>query len=118
MFLIKADGSVHFLDSHNGELQLASSTYDEWKAELQDEAKLYSWFAPNVIHDLRANSVFLKTGECYSTRHHTILGGEFDAENFEPAPWRAHVFLLGQIHEQVKDLPEGTPISGFDLKWE
>jgi hypothetical protein len=29
-----------------------------------------------------------------------------------------HQAILGQILEQTKKLPPGTPITGFDLKWE
>jgi hypothetical protein len=40
-----------------------------------------------------------------------------EPDNFECTSWRVHLMPLGQIHEQVKDLPPGTPITGIDIVW-
>lgn len=45
-----------------------------------------------------------------------VLGGSDDVSNLEISPLVVWVSLSGQIHEQVKDLPPGTPISGVSLR--
>lgn len=53
----------------------------------------------------------LSQGECYSAVSPIILSGEFAVANWRPTHWRVHFHSLGQIHEQVKDLPAGTRIT-------
>ena len=52
----------------------------------------------------------------YSHKQPLVLGGEDSVENYEATDVRLHLSLMGQIHEQVKDLPEGTPIGEIEIK--
>lgn len=45
-----------------------------------------------------------------------VLGGAIDVANVEVADFVVTMSLTGQIHEQVKDLPPGTGISGISIK--
>lgn len=38
-----------------------------------------------------------------------------DLENVELSDFVAATHIAGQIHQQIKDLPPGTPISGVSL---
>ena len=57
----------------------------------------------------------LGLGQCYSYKLPPILNGPIEPSNIEPADLPVHFSLLGQIHRQVKDLPEGTPIHEFKI---
>jgi hypothetical protein len=46
----------------------------------------------------------------FSFRTPPALGGEVAVENVEPADLEVHLSTTGQIHRQIADLPEGTPI--------
>jgi hypothetical protein len=39
-----------------------------------------------------------------------------EPSNFEPTDLAVHFGMLGQIHAQIKDLPEGTPIGEIKFK--
>jgi hypothetical protein len=47
-----------------------------------------------------------------------ILGGTFEPENLEVTDLVVALSIAGQLHRQVKDLPPGTPISGFTFEQE
>ena len=69
---------------------------------------------PAFLGTVRDAGSYLAQGECYSATHPTILGGPFSVENWRPTHWRSHFYSLGQIHEQVRDLPDGTIITRFN----
>lgn len=45
-----------------------------------------------------------------------VLGGDESVANLEPTDVSVHFGVLGQIHEQVKDLPPGTEIGEIRLE--
>ena len=72
---------------------------------------------PELVGALRERGLILAPGQCYSPIHPPVLGGEMVPENFELVSWRVHFYVVGQIHEQVRNLPEGTPITGINIDW-
>ncbi|MFC4858143.1 hypothetical protein [Actinophytocola glycyrrhizae] len=44
-----------------------------------------------------------------------VLGGALDVDNVEVIDFVVSLHIAGQIHEQVRDLPPGTPISGITI---
>ncbi len=117
LFLIKSDGKVYFLDSYEGSLKPAGLSYEGWKQELSKEHNIDSWFLPNLIAELKRSGLNLSQGQCYSPKIPPVLGGEVEPKNMEVCSWKVHFHIQGQIHEQVKDLPPGTPINGVNIKW-
>jgi hypothetical protein len=57
----------------------------------------------------------LKSGQVFDLRKPLVLGGEFTLDNIQPLDASVHFSLLGQIHRQVRELPEGTSISGVNI---
>lgn len=53
--------------------------------------------------------------EVYSFRVPPALGGAVDLENVELSDFVVAINIAGQIHQQIKDLPPGTAISGVSL---
>ena len=64
-----------------------------------------------------AESAGLRPGEAevYSFRVPPALGGAVDLENVELSDFVVATHIAGQIHQQIKDLPPGTQISGVSL---
>lgn len=58
----------------------------------------------------------LSEGQCYSPRQPLILGGQFEPGNFEVTSWRVHLGIVGQIYEQLRDVPPGTPINSVEIE--
>lgn len=61
------------------------------------------------------NQENLQAGNVFSYVKPPVLGGNYEPENFEQTSITVHFSLLGQLHEKVKDLPNGTPIG--DIKF-
>lgn len=117
MFVELPGGAVGFLDTYEGTLKPAGADRARWKVALRDVDNLNAWLSPGLVCDLRARGLKLAPGQSYSPVHPPVLGGSMEPENFECVSWRVHFIPMGQIHRQVKDLPPGTPIAGFDVVW-
>jgi hypothetical protein len=44
------------------------------------------------------------------------LGGSMEVENIEAIDFVVSLHIAGQIHEQIRDWPPGTPISGVTIQ--
>lgn len=113
LFLQEQDGSVWFMDTIEGKYYVVAESLEWWQAMLHDPAQVETWFLPQFLEQLRATGIVLKVGECFSATIPAILGGTFTPENWQPTSWRVHFWTLGQIHQQVKDLPQGTRITSI-----
>ena len=54
--------------------------------------------------------------QVYEVTPPPVLGGALTVDTIHPADFVVTVNLDGQVHEQVRDLPPGTTISGFTLE--
>ena len=113
VFLHLPDGSIAFLDTYKGSCATVASNYEEWKAMLNDRLQLEAWFRGGLIGDLLEAGLTRQPGQCFSPLVPQILSGSWEPSNFDACDLLIHLSMLGQIHRQVKDLPEGTKIDGF-----
>lgn len=111
LFLVNDSGAVLFLDTIDGKCHEVAASVQDWETKLGQPELLDEWFMPGFLSELHEAGAYLSQGECYSATHSIILGGTFSVENWPPTHWRVHFHALGQIHEQVKDLPPGTKIT-------
>jgi hypothetical protein len=112
-FLLDDDGSVHFLDLVVGKLSKAAETGDEFKRVMGRPEKLDDWFMVGLVESLLECGIVLEPGQCYGYKLPPIVGGQLEVANIEPTDIVIHQSLLSQIHEQTRNLPEGTKISRF-----
>ena len=109
------DGSVHLLDVGAGEVGFIADTVDAFRPLLSDTQFVTDYFLPGLIVKLRGAGKTLQPGQIYSYTKPLILGGECAAENFEPTDIQVHFSVLGQIYQQVANLPEGTPVGEIKI---
>lgn len=109
-------GAVHFLDVGTGVLSEVAASFDEFKSLLSDKEFVLNYFAVEMVADLRRSGCLLDPGQIYSFKIPPVLGGEYVLSNVEPSDIAVHYSVAGQIHEQVSNLPEGTPITGVTIK--
>jgi len=58
----------------------------------------------------------LQPSQVYSHKQLLVLGGADDIENVEASDVSVHISIHGQVHQQVRDLPEGTPVSEIRIR--
>lgn len=101
---------VHFLDTEAGSLVKVADSRKEWKEAMQSPERLTEWLQPDRVSRLREHGLGLGPGEVYSPLVPAVLGGSRGPENRTNAPWRNHLNVLGQVHDQVRRLPDGSRI--------
>jgi hypothetical protein len=111
LFLIADDGKILFLDTIDGKVSEVAESVADWEKKVQVPELLDWWFMPAFLLQLQDAGSYLSQGECYTATIPTILSGPFSVANWRPTHWRIHFHSLGQIHEQVRDLAEGTKIT-------
>ena len=114
LFLEAADG-WWFLDTMDGELTRP------WHAEADVQQAVNTpegrdrYLLLGLAHDAEQRGVTLDRNEVYSLTPPTVLGGPLDAANASATDFVVAVNLAGQIHDQVRNLPPGTPISEITI---
>jgi hypothetical protein len=111
MFLIGNDDTINWLDTSTGELKKIANGIQQFEQLLTDEANIDNWFLVTLVEQLIANGKTLKDNEVYSFKILPALGGDYSVDNLEPTEISVHFAMTGQIHEQIKDLPDSTKIN-------
>jgi hypothetical protein len=110
MFLANQNGSIFWLDVGQGKVEMVADDQTEFERKLTDVEQVNEWFMIDLSSQL-LSGMKLKPGELYSYKQLPILGGDYVTENFEPTSMAVHFSFAGQIHNQIKDLPEGTRVN-------
>jgi hypothetical protein len=110
LFLTDSGKKVYWLDVGGGELKLIADRLQDFEEKLKNIEQVNEWFMIDLTTDLRLSDKKLKDGQIYSYKKLPILGGDYTVDNFEPTDIEVHFSFAGQIHRQIKDLPEGTRI--------
>jgi hypothetical protein len=116
LFLRHDDGRIFWLEAGWGRLTEVAASADEFKQRMTQPENAREWFIPQLVGDLLTSGKQLAPGECFGYSVPPVLGGELEPDNFEPTDLQVHFGMLGQIHEQIKDLPPGTPIGEIEFE--
>jgi hypothetical protein len=111
LFLQDQHGHFYWLQTDGGELEKIAETSDQFTELLNDEETLDNWLLPALVEKLIAAGQMLKDNEVYSPKKMAVLGGIYDIDNFWPTDMSVHFQFTGVICEQIKDLPDGTPVN-------
>jgi hypothetical protein len=115
LFLRLPDGGIAFLDTYAGSYGTVAPDYQQWKVMLNDPDRLEAWFRGGLVTELLESGLKREPGHCFSPFVPQIVSGSWRPSNFHACDLLVHLSVLGQIHRQVKDLPPGTRISGFEV---
>jgi len=110
------DNSVHLLSTDTAELVQVAADPEEFRRLLGQKEFVVDTLAVQAVGELIRADIRLGPGQIYSYKRPPVLGGAFALDNIEPADIEVHFSLSGQIHEQVRDLPPGTPITGVSIR--
>ena len=115
LFLMGHDGGIAFLDTYVGSCTTVAPTYEKWKELLNSPAQSEEWFRATLVADLLQAGLTRQPGQCFSPLVPQVVNGSWEPDNFHTCDLIVHLVTSGQIHQQVKDLPPGTKISGFNV---
>jgi hypothetical protein len=110
LFLVYEDGSVHMLQIDGGSVQKLASSRDEFARKLDEGDNANQWLMIPLIDDLVDSGKVLKRDQCYGFIQPPILGGAYTVENTCVLSIVERFSFNSYLHEQLKDLPDGTPV--------
>ncbi|MDK2767624.1 MAG: DUF1851 domain-containing protein [Sphingomonas sp.] len=103
-------GAIHQIDTIEGKLSKVAASLPDLTATLQDADARDSLLLGGLVIGARNRGLLLEPGECYDFKLAPIIGGKMDVSDMEKLSFVVKLHIAGQLHEQVKDLPPGTPI--------
>jgi hypothetical protein len=115
-FAQSESGAVYFVDMVEGMITLVADDGPSFQSLLSDRQFVIDHMFPSRIVDLRNAGKTLKPSHVYSHKQPLVLGGSDDVDNVEVTDVSVHVSIHGQIHRQVKDLPDGASIDNITIE--
>lgn len=109
-------GAVYFIDIVEGTITSVADDGPSFQSLLSNTQFVTDHMFPSRIVQLRDAGKTLKPNNVYSHKQPLVLGGSDDADNVEVADVAVHVSIHGQIHRQVKDLPDGATIDSIKIE--
>lgn len=109
-------GAVYFVDMVEGGIRVVADDGQSFQSLLRNNQFVTDHMFPARIVQYRNAGMTLQPGQVYSHKQPLVLGGQDDISNVETTDVSVHIAIHGQIHRQVKDLPDGTPISEIKIK--
>ena len=116
LFLRDESGWIHFLDLMAGEIKEVAASQEKFDHACEDREQRRTWFLGFLVIELKGKHGPLSLNQCYSCKVPLTLGGQIEADNFEPTDLEVHYSILGQLHQQTKRLPAGTKIKNVKIE--
>lgn len=110
VFFEALDGTVFWLDAGNGRLSQVAPDRVQFEARVRSDGGAELLLSP-VIDALFAAGVTLGPEQCFGYKIFPVLGGRYDAGNMVATSAASWYGFSGHVHEQMKDLPDGTVVN-------
>jgi hypothetical protein len=111
LFVTDAPGAVFRLDTGGGELELVAASPNDFRHGLQSPEHAEDQLLLSVVRQFEARHGPLRPNECLGFTTLPILGGTYTIENRFRLSVAEHVAVTGDLHRQLRDLPDGTQVS-------
>ena len=111
LFLADEKGTCFWLNVGEGTFEKVADNIEEFKSKLKDNEQVDEWFLIGLVEKLKESGLKLTEKHLYGYKKLPVLGGEYKPANFELTDIEVHFELSGQIHKQIKDLPDGTKVN-------
>ena len=108
--LVFPDGAVHLLDIGLGTLTRVAESRDDFCRQCDETETAAEWLMIPLVDRMVAAGMTLQPGQCYGFKRPSVLGGDYTVENMAPISIADYLGAYGSIHEQLRDLPDGTEV--------
>ncbi|MFK7933255.1 MAG: T6SS immunity protein Tdi1 domain-containing protein [Saprospiraceae bacterium] len=109
-FLQNEKEEIYWLATDSGELQKIANSKQEFYYSLEKSEQQEEWLMISFIQELKQAKIQRAANEVYSYKVPPVLGGEYDITNIQVTNVDVHFYLLGQIFEQIRHLPDGHSV--------
>jgi hypothetical protein len=110
LFLVYANGSVHLLDVGCGTVERVAESREDFRAKIDEGDTANQWLMIPLVDRLVGAGMIPGPGECYGYKLSPVLGGDYVVNNIAVLPVHEHYGFNAELHEQIKDLPNGAEV--------
>ena len=111
LVLVFEDGSVSYLETSAGALRNIARDREEFIVRIDEGDNANEWLMIPLVDRCVTAGMILGANQCYGFKTAPTLGGQYEIANVELSDISVYLALMGQIHEQIRDLPDGTRIT-------
>ena len=115
LFLQAEDGSFAFLDTLGGKLERVWPDAASLQAAINTDRAQDEYLLIGLVQEAVAAGLEPDTRQVLSFKVPPALGGELSVENLEVTDFVVTLNIAGQIHEKIRKLPPGTPITEITI---
>ena len=112
----RASDGFWFLDTVEGKLSKEWDDEGALRAALRAHEGQQKYLMTGLVHAATQAGITLTPPEIFDFKVAPVLGGALDVSNVTRNDFVVAVNIAGQVHEQVKNLPPGTRISGVSIR--
>ena len=110
LFYVDAHGAVWWLETGGGSTERAAESRAAFEAVLRDPEAGGSLLLAPVVHAWEEAHGKLATDRCLGFLTLPVLGGAYTIDNRVALPIVEHAGLTGEVHCQIRDLPDGATV--------
>jgi Domain of unknown function (DUF1851) len=115
VFLQDQDGSFSFLDTVGGRLDRVWPDAASLQADINTPTAQDEYLMVGLAQAAEEAGLTPDNDQILSFKVPPVLGGQLTTENLQVADFVVTVNLAGQIHDQVRLLPPGAPVTGITI---
>ena len=108
LFLSSPTGSIHFFDPVLAKSWPIATDPTELECLFKRQDFILEYLQVEYLTACQQHCEPLATGQCYAHKLPLCIGGKDMPTNISPIELSEHLKVLGQLHAQINDLPEGS----------
>ena len=112
---LRADDGFWWLDTLEATLTREWASAEDLTTALNTSEGQDRYLLAGLAASAERQGITPTAMQVYGFKIAPVLGGEVGLANVEAIDFVVSINLLGQLHQQVRDLPPGTMFSGFTL---
>ena len=110
LYVVTLDDSIHQLLIGEGTFTKVAENRADFAQKIDNPDTANDWLMIPLVDQLVAAGMSLQAGQCYGFRVPPMLGGEYSVRNCVPIAITDYLGAYGSIHEQLRDVSEGTQV--------
>ena len=110
LFVTDVRGAVLHLDTGAGQFEEVAPNAVDFHITLRDESQAEALLLLPVVRAFEQRHGPLGSGECRGFTTLPVFGGTYTTENRYRLSIAEHAAFTGNVHRQIRDLPEGAQV--------
>jgi hypothetical protein len=110
VFFQQSGPEIYWLNTGTAEITRVAASREEFLELLKTE-RADEWFMPHLIEALKTAGKELRADQCYTYATLPVFQeGKYEVWNLNPVPAAEHFRITGDVHRQLRDLPDGAQV--------